>query len=355
MVAKKFGFFIYIFAFISIITLYSTRSILSSNLDNIYLKQIIFYTIGLLVFFLMKNNKLIFKYITIIYIVSCVLLFSLLIFAAPVNNAKCWFIIPFLGTFQPSEFVKVILVIMTATILTKNIKYKFIIAFIIFLIPTVLTFLEPDTGLVIIYSVSFLSIISCYLKKSRYLIFIFIIILTCGILFFYLYQNKQEFLMNILGDSFLNRVDRIINWKNQDGYQLSNALIAIGSSGFSLSFNRINTYFPEAYTDFIFASFASSFGYFFTIIFLVIIIHFDLFLFDLAKSEKNIKNKLIIIGFTSIIIYEQIQNIGMNIGLLPITGITLPFISYGGSSLISNILMLTIIKNCKKKRNFDSF
>jgi len=350
MIAKKMNFFLIIFAFISIITLYSARSILPSNLDNIYVKQTIIYLIGLIIFFLLKSNKLFFEYITIEYVISCFFLLALLIFTTPINNAKCWFTIPLIGTIQPSEFVKIFLIIFLATILTKETKYKWFKILIAFIIPAILTYLEPDTGLVIIYIIGTLTMILCYLKKYKYLIIPIIILLIIGLTAIFLYQYKSELLLSILGDSFLVRINRIINWQNQDGYQLNNALTAIGANGVNISFDKINTYFPEAHTDFIFATIASSFGYFFTIIFLIIILLFDLFLLNISLKEKNKTNKLIIIGFVSMIIYEQIQHIGMNIGLLPITGITLPFISYGGSSLTSSILMLTIIKNMQQKK-----
>lgn len=343
MIKKKISCFLIAFFLISIITLYSTRSILPSNLDNIYIKQCIIYLVGFFIFYAFKNNKLIFENITIFYVLSCFLLLALLLFTEPLNNAKCWFTIYPIGTFQPSEFVKIFIIIMTSFILAKNKKYKYLKILIVFLIPSILTFLEPDTGLVIIYAIGTMSIVITYLKKYRYLLIPILVLSIIGVILI----NNQELLANIFS---ISRIERIINWHNQDGYQINNALTAIGTTGINMSFNKINTYFPECYTDFIFAAFASSFGYPLTIIFLLLILYFDLFLFSLAKNEKNKANKLIIIGFTSMILYEQIQNIGMNIGLLPITGITLPFISYGGSSLISSVLMLTIIKNMQEKK-----
>ena len=124
----------------------------------------------------------------------------------------------------------------------------------------------------------------------------------------------------------------------------------MGSSGLLSSFN-INVYYPESHTDFIFATFASAFGFIPSVILLIIILLFDLYLLNICKNTKNERDKLIITGFIAILMYQQIQNIGMNLGLLPITGITLPFISYGGSSLLSYSIMLAIIKNTKKEKH----
>ena len=351
MVAKKLSLFLITFFIISVITLYSIRTILPINLENIFIKQILFYLIGFVIFFSFKNNRFIIKNIAIIYIISIIMLTLLLFFADPINNSRSWFTIPFIGGFQPSEFVKIILVIFSSVILTSKTKYKLLKVLIIFLIPSILTFLEPDTGLVIIYAIGVFSSLFCYFKKNNYLLFFIIILVILIGAFIFLYFNNQTFLIKIFGSSAITRINRILNWQNQEGYQLNNALIAMGSSGKNINFKNIPSYFPEAHTDFIFASFASSFGYYFSVLFIIIIIIFDFYSLKIAKNEENKTNKIMIIGFTSMIIYQQIQNVGMNLGLLPITGITLPFISYGGSSLISYIITLTIIKNCKKKRN----
>ena len=166
MMSRKINLFLFIFASISIITLYSARSILPYNLDNIYVKQILYYFIAFSLFFSLKSNKLFFKYVTFLYAISCFMLISLLLFTVPINNARCWFVVPFIGTIQPSEFVKIILLIITSMILTSKTKLKFVKAFLIFLVPTILTYLEPDTGLVIIYAVGFFSMIFSYFNFS---------------------------------------------------------------------------------------------------------------------------------------------------------------------------------------------
>ncbi len=349
MITKKMNIFLILFTFISVITLYSARNILHENLSNLYIKQLILYLVGFIILNKLKINKLIFKKITFLYIISVVSLTCLLIFTKPINNAKCWFSIPFIGTIQPSEFVKIILVIFTSIILTSQSKFKYLKVFFIFLIPAILTYLEPDTGLLIIYIIGTLGTLFAYIKKPKYIIIVLTILLTILGIILYLYFYDQYLLESVLGHSFLIRLSRIINWKNQDGYQLNNALISIGIAGTNVFFNNINNYFPEAHNDFIFATFASSFGYIFTILFIILLLVFDLFLFNIAKDERNETYKIMEIGFISMLIYEQIQNIGMNIGLLPITGITLPFISYGGSSLISFAIILNIIKNSKEK------
>ena len=128
--------------------------------------------------------------------------------------------------------------------------------------------------------------------------------------------------------------------------QLNNSLISIGSSGFlGHGFNKTPMYFPEAGTDFIFTVFASNFGLLGCIFLITFFLIFDIYLINITKNIYSIQDKYTIIGILSVIFYQQIQNIGMTIGLLPITGITLPFISYGGSSLLSYMILLGIIIN----------
>ena len=128
--------------------------------------------------------------------------------------------------------------------------------------------------------------------------------------------------------------------------QLTNSLSAIGSSGLiGHGFNHTPIYFPEAGTDFIFSVFASNFGFIGSMILLVILLFFDLRLIYISRSNINSIDKYVMIGVISILLYQQIQNISMTIGLLPITGITLPFISYGGSSLIAYMILLGLVFN----------
>ena len=120
--------------------------------------------------------------------------------------------------------------------------------------------------------------------------------------------------------------------------------MVIASSGLiGYGINNIPLYFPESGTDFIFTSYASIFGFIGSIFLLLIIIFFDLTIIKISKLRIKRLDKYLIVGFCGMIIYQQFQNIGMTLGLLPITGITLPFISYGGSSLLSYMFITGII------------
>ena len=181
-----------------------------------------------------------------------------------------------------------------------------------------------------------------------------IIVAITGSIFLYLYFVEQDTFISIFGSNFFYRMDRIINWKSGSGMQLENSLAAIGSSYIKgHGFNKTPLYFPEAGTDFIFSVYASNFGLIGSVFLIGIIMLFDLHIINIGKETVNRIDKYVVAGIIGIFIYQQIQNIGMTIGMLPITGITLPFISYGGSSLISYMiiigLLLNIYNNKEKK------
>lgn len=343
-----------LFFVISLISVYSAKSISSTSLGNIFLKQLIFYVISSIILIISYHYKdIIIKYRYLWYIGLNILLLFLLFFGISVNGSKCWI---FLGpiSFQPSEFMKISLIIIIASLLAKSetkeklsMKEEFKLLFkifIIFFIPAVLTFLEPDTGVVIIYFIiTIVLIINKGINKKWYLlttIIFTLLILSIVVLYFV----NNNLLIEILGDNIFYRIERILNWSNQNGYQLENSLIAIGSSGLTgFGFNNTPIYFPESSTDFIFTTFSSNFGFMGSIALIVIIIIFDITLLNMCKGKISKQNKYILIGICAMIFYQQIQNIGMTIGLLPITGITLPFISYGGSSLLSYMFICGIV------------
>ena len=344
-------FSLFIFFVISILSIYSAGSI-TNNMGNIFLKQIIFYIIGIIVLILgYYYKKIIIKYAYVWYVGIIFLLIILLFWGTSINGSKCWLSIGSFS-FQPSEFMKLSLIFVFARVLDKykrvhKMKKEFVMLFkifFLFLIPTILTFLEPDTGVVIIYFIIMLSMIMYRgINKKWYFIFLSILLVIIGSII-YLYLFQKDYLISILGSSLFYRIERVLNWSNQSGYQLENSLIAIGSSGLTgFGFNHVPIYYPEASTDFIFTTFASNFGFLGNILLIVIIVFFDTSILKLCNKKAKKYDQFLLIGISVMLIYQQIQNIGMTIGLLPITGITLPFISYGGSSLFSYMFILGIV------------
>ena len=168
---------IFLFAVISILTIGSAQRLI--GVDDLMKRQIIWYSVGfLLIILVMKiKNDFFIKYTWILYIIGVILLGLLLIFGSEVNNAKCWFTIPGIGTFQPSEFMKIILIITLSSMINKfntnnpnpkcSQEFWFIIKVLfVVMIPSVLTFLQPDTGVVLIYLL--ITIIMLFVSGIRY-------------------------------------------------------------------------------------------------------------------------------------------------------------------------------------------
>ena len=327
---------------ISFLDMYNAKY-LSSLYNHNLIKQIIWYGIGIFIFIISKciNTKNIFKYSFILYIISITLLIYVLMFGKVINGAKAWITIKGLS-FQPSELTKLSLAIMLSDLAGKfkstGIKSEFIFLLkvaILILIPSVLVFLEPDSGAIIFFLVITLAILmfSDIHKFWFTIVFILIALFIGGFILLYLYN--KDLLISLIGTSFFYRVERLITFKTMSSYQLENALVAMGSSSLlGTGLGKVSLYIPEAPTDFIFAFSISNFGYLCGFIILSCYFLMDLFLINKIINMKKNTLKYILISFTSIFLFGQIINIGMNLGLLPIIGIPLPFLSYGGSTLI---------------------
>lgn len=351
-------------AIISVMTIYSAMSYTSPTLGNLALKQFIWYLVGgVLVFILIKlKNEYLYRHTWFLYILGNLLLLGLLFFAEPVNNSRCWYIIPGVGSIQPSEFMKIFIMLTLATMIhnfrndydSPTVKEEFIFILKtlgIVLIPSVLTFLEPDTGSVIIYFIIYISMMfASGIRIGWFIMAISVVWVILGTTLF-LYFREEDLFIKIFGTSIFYRLDRLFDWRAGSGLQLENAMAAIGSAGlFGHGFNKTPVYFPESATDFIFAVFASNFGLVGVILLLAIIIFFDVSIILLTRRKIVDTDKYVLAGIIGMLLFQQIQNIGMTVGLLPITGITLPFISYGGSSLLSYMLLAGVLINISMEK-----
>ncbi len=359
---------IIILSIVSILTIYSALTYTSTTLGNLALKQAIWYCVGwiLVIILIRLKNEYLYQHTWFLYILGNILLLLLLIFGTPINNSKCWFTIPGIGSIQPSEFMKIFIMLSLATMIhnfrcdydNPNMKDEFFFllkSFIVVLIPSILTFLQPDTGAVLIYFVIYFSMIFVSGIRFRWFVSAFIVLVVIASGFLYLYFFKENIFIKIFGSSIYYRLERIFNWSRGSGLQLENAMSAIGSAGlYGHGYNQTPIYFPESSTDFIFAVFASNFGLIGVFSLLLVIFYLDLEILLMSRKKIEDKDKYIIAGILGMLIFQQVQNIGMTVGLLPITGITLPFVSYGGSSLLSYMLLVGILLNIsvKKSRNY---
>ncbi len=355
---------ILIFFTASILTLYSIQNSFAIFSIALVYRQILWYFIGFILIsvILLINNDFFSKYIWHIYIIGILSLLGLFFFAEPINNTLRWYTVPYLGTIQPSEFMKIILILITAELLDRfnnrfqspTIKEEFIFlakVLLIVAVPSILTFLQPDTGVVVIYVVSVLTILFVGGLRFRWFLILFSFIIVAVISVISLYYTNTDLFIQLLGTDFFLRVERLLDWGLQIGFQLEQGLTAIGM-GHLTGHNAfaISLYFPEAQTDFIFAAFANNFGFFGIVFLFIIFLYFFFLLFKIAINNPYYKNHYLIAGFIGMLFYQQIQNIGMTFGLVPLTGITLPFISAGGSSLLSYMIFIGIIINISNEK-----
>ena len=343
---------LFIIMIISLLNMQNAKA-LSTLYEHNLIKQIIFFGIGIILVIIISkiNINTILKYSKYYYYISVLLLVLVLFFGKNINGSTAWFDFK-LFSFQPSELVKLTLTLYLSSIAAVNKPdFKLILKVIIItLIPSILVFLEPDTGAIIFYFLIAITVLLVAgVKKYWFIILGIIIILLLGT-FILLYIYNQDLLINLIGTSFFYRVERLITFSTESSYQLENAIIAMGSASiFGSGLNKVSLYIPEAPTDFIFAFNISNFGIISGIIVILCYLLIDIFLINKYLTVKQKQIKLVLISFISIFFFQQFINIGMNLGLLPIIGIPLPFLSYGGSTIIIYFMFLGIILNILNK------
>ena len=335
---------IILLSLLSLVCIYCSKNVVINYYDFLK-KQSIFLVLGIFLLFVFRhiNFNMIKKYSFLFYLFTLFLLIYVLFWGDSINGSRSWINL-FGFSIQPSEFAKISLLLCLDKYIHS--KFGFLKCLILVIIPTILTFLQPDTGTVLFYLVIFFSIfIAMGLKKIYYIVlFSFAGVLILG--YFYLYFFQSELFIDVFGTNFFYRTDRIINFMNSEGFQLNNALIGIGNGGLFGNGIKYVIYIPEVITDFMFSNILTMFGFCGGFIVLVLYLFIDILLIkDIFRINKY---KFYVIGLFGLFFYQQIQHMFMNVGLLPITGITLPFVSYGGSSLISYYILFGILLNIKK-------
>lgn len=321
--------------------------------DSLYYikRQAIFAVIGVILMIIISkiNLTIIYKYTSVIFIVSLVFLILVLIpgIGSVRGGARSWIGIGSLS-FQPSELIKVTIVLFLAKFLSKNdkdlLKFKYFLATLLIVVFIFgLIMLQPDfgTGLVIVLS----SVLLLFLTGAPFKYFLLLIF--CGV---------GGIIVLIISAPY--RMERIFSfldpWSDPlgSGFQTIQSLYALAPSGlFGLGFNKsIQKHFflPEPQNDFIFAIIAEELGLigagFLILMFLFLIYR----IFKIGVLSSNYFQKYLAFGIALIFFVQVFINIGVVIGLLPVTGITLPIISYGGTSIIVSLAMIGVVLNISK-------
>ena len=278
-----------------------------------------------------------------------------LLIGKEINGAKAWLDFKFFS-FQPSEFMKLTYSFYLAHLCSKKKFYSFgdefkflFYVLLILAIPSGLVFLEPDTGAICFYLIITIVLLWNSRLHKRWFVIIGALFLFLLGMFFYLFFHHRDFLIAMIGTGIFYRIERIFTLGV--GMQIENALIAIGSAPwFKFSLEETGIYIPEAPTDFAFALTSNVLGIMGNILLLLSFLILDIYFVFYERKIKKKEWQLFFKAFFAIFILSQVINISMNIGLFPIMGIPLPFVSYGGSATIVLFIYLAIIFQCKKKK-----
>ncbi|NAN68218.1 rod shape-determining protein RodA [Staphylococcus epidermidis] len=325
---------------------------------NFSIRQIIYYIFGAIISFLImiispkkiKNNTY------ILYSIFCVLLIGLLILPETsitpiINGAKSWYSFGPISI-QPSEFMKIILILALAKTISKHNQFTFNKSFqsdlMLFfkilgvsIIPMALILLQNDLGTTLVLCAIIAGVMLVSGITWRILAPLFIVAFVSGSSIILAIIYKPSLIENLLGIK-MYQMGRINSWldpysySSGDGYHLTESLKAIGSGQLlGKGYNHGEVYIPENHTDFIFSVIGEEMGFIGSVLLILLFLFLIFHLIRLASKIDSQFNKVFIIGYVSLIVFHVLQNIGMTVQLLPITGIPLPFISYGGSSLWS--------------------
>ena len=310
--------------------------------------------------FTLLDYETIAKISPICYAVLIILLIGVL-FTEPINGATSWF---YFGSFslQPAEFAKIFVIILLALVMSKmNAKGKkeisrptrLLILIAIMAVPVLLIIKQPDYGTALAFCVAFILMLFVAGIDKRYIIAGFLIVaITVPLLYFF-----------VLPDHAKRRIEVFLN---QDldprgaGYNLTQSKLAIGAGElFGMGLLKGNQtqlgYLSPKTTDFIFSVIGEEMGFVVAVTIVILYVVLITKAMYVAKTAKDNLGSYIAIGIAGIFLFHMTENIGMTIGLLPITGVPLPFVSYGGSSLITNFICIGLLLNISGKRQKTIF
>lgn len=357
--------------------------------STMFLKQGMFYGISAIIVFIIYKigNDSIYEHIEIIYWIINILLLGLAIdhliykrtgvdilypLVKSVNGATSWYNIKIMSL-QPSEFMKIALVILLAKKTKEHNDYYLIRTFeteLIYIwkcikattIPAALVLLQNDTGvvLIILIGVAFV-LLGSGISDIWFKIGLALAIVVIGIgIYLFIYQH--DIFAAIMSG---HKLQRFYGWIDPEGtvggagFQLFYSLLSYGTAGwFGHGFQSVVMNFPEPQTDFIFAVICTNYGFIGGFVTIASVVLLDVIILKIGFESTNDRDKYFVMGIIGMLLFQQVWNISMILGLLPITGITLPFFSYGGSSVLSYMIAIGMFidinsqTNILKNRNY---
>lgn len=297
----------------------------------------------------------------IIYGINLILLIAVL-FMPSLGGASSWFNIGGI-LYQPSELMKIGYIICMAKLISKFLelgqndkKNKIIIIVsmaILLIVPLILILLQPDFGTAVVFlSITAFMIFKMGIKYRYILLILCIALVLIPLVYFFVLNPIQQERINVFLDPSLDPLG--------SGYNAIQSKIAVGSgmlfgTGFLKGTQTQYGYLPIKSSDFIFSVISEEFGFVGSVVVIVIFTILLLRIINISRNARDNFASYMVIGIAGMFAFHFIQNIGMTIGLLPITGVPLPFVSYGGSSLITNGIAMAIVLNISARKSNNMF
>ncbi len=334
-------------------SLVSTSLIASDRLNTnsyyFFVKHLAFILFGFVIMFifsLIKEDYLI-KLSIGLFVLSFLLLLSVAFIGVEVKGSRRWLDLPFFPRFQPVELIKPFYIVILSSLLNHqkyNLYFKYLLTLFL-IVPIILLLIsQPDIGQSILIIFTWLALV--FVSGINLIIFFglfsFFILLLSYLIFFVEKFNYIKIRISSFFDSSSNN--------NFQSEKASEAIIDGGFFGKGIGEGTLNSKIPEAHTDYIVSVISEEFG---IVIILLIMLSLIFFAYNIFKKIRDTKDnlfKMILIGLISLLMMQAFVHVGVNLRVLPTTGMTLPYLSYGGSSIISISIISGIILNLTKRR-----
>ena len=348
--------FIFLFFLGLFFSFSSTSSLAGERLNKDYYfffsKHLIFVIISLSVMFFVSfvETTILKKMILPFFIIFFILLILVPLIGVEVKGAKRWLSLYFFRL-QPVELIKPFFILISAQILAnnKNFKTSYLFSFFILVSIVILLINQPDIGQTILIITTWISVVFISGFSIFYIVGIFLTLFGSVAMMIIIFPNKFGYIAN--------RLITFMDPTKGDSFQTDKALDAIkqgGLKGQGMGEGILKENVPEAHTDYIIAVIAEEFGSIISILIVAIFLYVSFRIIKISILEKDENIKISLCGLASLLIFQTFIHIGVNTSLLPTIGMTLPFLSYGGSSLLGSSVLAGVILNYTKNRYRDN-
>ena len=349
---------LFLFLFLLLLGLFfsfsSTSSIIAEKMSRetyfFFIKHLIFVFVSLLLLIaisIQEKNKII-KFLLPLFLISILFLLLVIFIGEEIKGSKRWLDFPILPRFQPIELVKPFFVLIIAKIIVSsdkmNIYNRYLFSFFILSLVVALLISQPDIGQTLLIISTWITMVFASGFNMIILSIFGLVVLVVIVFLIYFFPSKFGYISL--------RIQTFLNPKTGDNFQSQKALDAIkqgGLTGQGMGEGVLKDQVLEAHTDYIIAVISEEFGALFVLLIVILFLFIGYKIFSKVLLENDEFIKLSLIGLTALLIIQTFIHIGVNVKLFPTTGMTLPFLSYGGSSLIGTSIIAGIILNFTRK------